>query len=237
MKKTFSKQGVYKWMRRALMWQALSVFSMLSFAGVSYDSGQGILQKKISLQVDNMKIKNVLKIIEQNAATRFGYQPQLIDSSRTVTLMEEDTPASSALNMLFDSSVKFDDVGGMVIFSPAIAARAESVLVSGKVEDETGAPMPGVNVSEKGTANGTVTGADGVYSLSVEDANAVLVYSFIGYETQEAAVESKSNIDIRLAPSQKQLNEVVVVGYGTRTKLSTTGAIATVKSEVFENRP
>jgi len=64
-----------------------------------------------------------------------------------------------------------------------------------------------------------------------------LVYSFIGYETQEAAVESKSNIDIRLAPSQKQLNEVVVVGYGTRTKLSTTGAIATVKSEVFENRP
>src|SRR6218665_3532238 len=124
MKKKFSKQRVYKWMKRSLMWQVLSIFSVVSFAGVSY-GGQGILQKKISLQVDNMKIKNVLKIIEQHAATRFGYQPQLIDSNRTVSLMVEDTPVISVLNMLFDSSVRFDEVGGMVIFKPLASALAE----------------------------------------------------------------------------------------------------------------
>src|SRR6218665_2584846 len=154
---------------RGLMWPLFIFFSQASFAGVSDAEGQSILQKKISLQVENMKIKNVLKIIEQYAAARFGYQPQLVDSSRTVSLMVEDPPVISVLNMLFDSSVRFDEVAGMVIFKPAAVARAESVLVSGKVTDETGAPMPGVNVSEKGTANGTVTGADGVYSLSVED--------------------------------------------------------------------
>src|SRR6218665_566120 len=122
MKKKFTKPRVYKGMRRSLMWQALSLFSVVSFAGASYDTRQGILQKKISLQADNMKIKNVLKIIEQNAATRFGYQPQLIDSHRTVSLMAEDTPVISVLNMLFDSSVKFDEVGGMVIFKPLTAA-------------------------------------------------------------------------------------------------------------------
>ncbi|PGH40660.1 MAG: SusC/RagA family TonB-linked outer membrane protein, partial [Candidatus Nephrothrix sp. EaCA] len=79
-----------------------------------------------------------------------------------------------------------------------------------------------------------VTGADGVYSLSVEDANAVLVYSFIGYETQEAAVESKSNIDIRLAPSQKQLNEVVVVGYGEQKRSSLTGAVGSVSAKEIQ---
>src|SRR6218665_1337570 len=103
MEKKFSRQRVYKWMRRGLMWQVLSVFSMVSFFCVSYDAGQGILQKKISLLGDNMKIKNVLKIIEQNAATRFGYQTHLIASSRTVTLMVEDPPVISVLNMLFDS--------------------------------------------------------------------------------------------------------------------------------------
>src|SRR6218665_1610565 len=217
-------------MRRSLMLQALSIFSVVSFAGVSYDTGQGILQKKISLQVDNMKIKNVLKIIEQNAATRFGYQPQLIDSSRTVSLMVEDTPVISVLNMLFDSSVKFDEVGGMVIFKPAAVARAESVLVSGKVTDETGAPMPGVNVLEKGTANGTVTDAHGKYSISVNDGNSTLVFSFIGYLPSESEVGQRGTVDVTMNPDVKKLEEVVVVSYGKISQRNITGAITKVNA-------
>ena len=238
MKKTFSKQGVYKWMRRALMWQALSVFSMLSFAGVSYDSGQGILQKKISLQVDNMKIKNVLKIIEQNAATRFGYQPQLIDSSRTVSLMVEDTPVINVLNMLFDSSVKFEEIGGMVIFKPAKSDIGILVAVSGKVTDVvTGESLPGVNVVVKGTANGTGTDADGKYTLQVDNSDAVLVFTFIGYTTQEIPVNSQAILDVQLAPENKELQEVVVVGYGTQKKGSLTGSVSSVKGDELTKSP
>ncbi|PGH40004.1 MAG: SusC/RagA family TonB-linked outer membrane protein, partial [Candidatus Nephrothrix sp. EaCA] len=231
MKKTFSKEGVYKWMRRGLMWQVLSVFSMVSFAAVSYDAGQGILQKKISLQVDNMKIKNVLKIIEQNAATRFGYQPQLIDSNRTVTLMVEDTPVISVLNMLFDSSVKFEEIGGMVIFKPAVVAHADGILVSGKVTDETGAPLPGVNVSEKGTINGTITDAEGEFALNVEGDSSALVFSFIGYESKEVPVAGQTFFDVKLSQEVKKLEEVVVIGYGERTKVSLVGAVSAIASK------
>jgi len=237
MKKKFSKPRVYKWMRRSLMWQVLSIFSVVSFAGASYDTRQGILQKKISLQADNMKIKNVLKIIEQNAATRFGYQPQLIDSHRTVSLMAEDTPVISVLNMLFDSSVKFDEVGGMVIFKPLTAALAESILVTGKAEDETGAPLPGVNVTVKGTTLGTSTDLDGKYTLSVDNANAVLVFTFVGYVSQEVNVGSRSVINVQLKSDQKLIDEVVVVGYGAMNRRELTSAISSVKSETFAERP
>src|SRR6218665_2743740 len=236
MEKKFSRQRVYKWMRRGLMWQVLSVFSMVSFSAVSYDAGQGILQKKISLQVDNMKIKNVLKIIEQNAATRFGYQPQLIDSNRTVTLMVEDTPVISVLNMLFDSSVKFDEVGGMVIFKPSAVAHADGILVSGKVTDETGAPLPGVNVSEKGTINGTITDAEGVYSLSVEGASSVLVFSSIGYMADEITVGNQPAINISLKVNVKQLEDVVVIGYGTAKRSDLVSSVSSLGKKDLESR-
>lgn len=116
-------------------------------------------------------------------------------------------------------------------------AQGSGASVQGKVIDETGAPMPGVNVLEKGTTHGVITDVNGTFSIMLTDAGAALIVSFIGYQTQEIIPDSKSTIDVRLVPAQKQLDEVVVVGYGTRTRLATTGAIATVKNDVFENRP
>jgi len=216
---------------RGLMWPLFIFFSQASFAGVSDAEGQSILQKKISLQVENMKIKNVLKIIEQYAATRFGYQPQLVDSSRTVSLMVEDTPVISVLNMLFDSSVRFDEVGNMIIFKPTTSAEILATI-SGKVTDaETGEPLPGVNVLVKGTTHGASTDIDGKYVLETENSEAVLVFTFVGYLTQEIPLNSQSVIDVQLAPASKELQEVVVVGYGVQKKATLTGAVSAVKRE------
>lgn len=110
--------------------------------------------------------------------------------------------------------------------------------VSGRViaADNNGG-LPGVNVSIKGTATGSVTDAQGNYSLAAPDANATLVFSFIGYVTQEVALNNRTTVNISLAPDTKSLNEVVVVAYGTQKRADVTGAVATVSAAEIKDIP
>lgn len=90
----------------------------------------------------------------------------------------------------------------------------QGVQVSGVVKDDAGTAIPGVNVIEKGTTNGTTTDVDGKYSLMVNGENTVLVFSFIGYTTQEISVNGRSSIDVGMTADTQTLDEIVVVGYG-----------------------
>src|SRR5882762_7328623 len=103
--------------------------------------------------------------------------------------------------------------------------------VSGKVTNEKGEAIPGVNVVERGTASGTVTDANGKYTLVVADENSSLVFSFIGYTNQEIPVNGRATIDVAMLEDVAALAEVVVVGYGTQKKSDFTGSIASVKGE------
>lgn len=107
---------------------------------------------------------------------------------------------------------------------------ALSIPIKGSVRDETGNPLPGVNVLIKGTTDGISTNADGSFSINVPDETATLVFSFIGYTSQEILVGNRTEIEVQLFPDVKQLNEVVVVGYGTQRRSSVTGAVARVTS-------
>ncbi|WP_416865716.1 MAG: SusC/RagA family TonB-linked outer membrane protein [Imperialibacter sp.] len=109
------------------------------------------------------------------------------------------------------------------------------VVVTGSVTDEEGSAMPGVNILEKGTINGTVSDVNGSYRLTVSSANAVLVFSFVGAETKEVAVGGQSEISVSLAGSSETLAELVVIGYGTQKKSDVTGAISSLKRENFNN--
>jgi len=109
--------------------------------------------------------------------------------------------------------------------------QAQALQVSGKITDETGNPIPGVNVLEKGTANGTVTDNDGTYKMQFNSPSAVVVFSFIGYETQEIQVNGKAIIDASLTPSVATLGEIVVVGYGTQKKSSLIGSVSSVAAK------
>ncbi len=109
--------------------------------------------------------------------------------------------------------------------------------VSGQVKDETGQPLPGVNILEKGTTNGTTTDSNGSYRLSVSDGNVTLVFSFIGYATQEIEVTNRTVIDASLTPDTQSLNEVVVVGYGSQLKKEITGSVQTVTAKDLKDIP
>lgn len=98
--------------------------------------------------------------------------------------------------------------------SVCIMLKAQSLDVSGTVSDNTGAPVPGVNILVKNTTQGTVTNLDGAYRIQVPDENTVLIFSFVGYETREVPVNGRSEIDVTLAPDAGQLSEVVVTALG-----------------------
>lgn len=118
-----------------------------------------------------------------------------------------------------------------------IATAAVDKTITGKVIDEKSSGLPGVSVIVKGTQRGTSTNGEGEFQLDVPDDNAVLIFSFVGYKSQELTVGSQSKISIKLAPDENALEEVVVVGYGAVKKSDLTGAVGTVKAEALQERP
>ena len=119
-----------------------------------------------------------------------------------------------------------------MVLTLSVSAQ-NKIMVKGTVFDETGTPMIGAGVVEKGTSNGAVTDADGTYTLNVK-ADGVLTFSFISYATQNVEVAGRSIVDVTLEPDKNVLNEVVVVGYGTMKKSDLTGSVASVSSKALE---
>jgi hypothetical protein len=105
----------------------------------------------------------------------------------------------------------------------------QSVTVRGTVTDESGQALPGVSILEKGTANGSTSDVDGKYSIQVGP-DATLVFSFIGFQSQEVAVSNRSTIDLTLSADVKALEEVIVTGYSVDKRRELTGSVSTVKS-------
>jgi TonB-linked SusC/RagA family outer membrane protein len=113
----------------------------------------------------------------------------------------------------------------------------QQIMVKGTVSDENGEKLPGVNILEKGTANGTVTDIDGNYTIKVSATEAVLIFSFVGYKTNEMAVGKQTSIDVVMKPDIASLQEVVVVGYGTQKKATVSGSVVSVTGTEIKKSP
>lgn len=163
-------------------------------------------------------------------------------NDRTYSILPKSPGKSSRRNGLFAKNIK--ETASLVTIPNAYVNVREEIkpvvvdlTIQGAVTDETGAGVPGVNVLLKGTTIGTTTDAVGKYSINVPDENSVLVFSFIGYASQEVTVGMQRSINVQLAPDIRQLSEVVVVGYGTQKRSSITGAVATVSSKEVSALP
>ncbi|RAV99034.1 SusC/RagA family TonB-linked outer membrane protein [Pseudochryseolinea flava] len=122
----------------------------------------------------------------------------------------------------------------LVLFTFITFQVSAQQVITGKVSDENNVGMPGVNVLVKGTSAGTTSDSDGNYSLTVSDPNQVtLVFSFIGYTSQEVPIGGRTTVDITMQPSLATLSEVVVVGYGTQKKSDITGAVASLSQSAL----
>ena len=124
----------------------------------------------------------------------------------------------------------------MVLLALPVAAQ-NSMTVTGTVTDNLG-PVIGVNVQIEGTTLGGITDIDGNYTLNDVPANATLVFSYIGYQTQKIAVNGRTRIDVKMSEDSEMLSEVVVVGYGVQRKSDLTGSVASVKtSDALKSTP
>ncbi|HZI24794.1 MAG TPA: TonB-dependent receptor [Chryseolinea sp.] len=206
---------------------------------------QEILERKVSLDIEDKEIKTVLSEIEKQTSVMFTYRPEVVNSSKKITIKMVDARLSEVLDELFEDDVSMivvDDEAEIVLVpksnqvdtKPVIDARLE---VSGTVSDDANEPLPGVNVLEKGTTNGTTTDAEGKFSLAVQDENSILVFSFIGYASQEVSVGNQTVFNISLAGDIQTLSEVVVVGYGEQKKETLTGSISNIKGEDLVKSP
>jgi TonB-linked SusC/RagA family outer membrane protein len=208
-------------------------------------NGQGLKETRVTLNVQDTKLTDIFRTIEGKTDYVFAYPDEIKKSDTRVSLnVEDETLENVLMKLCRDGNLKFKVVQKTITAAfnenrapeLIVEARAE-IQVSGVVKDETGASLPGVNVLLKGTTTGTTTDAEGSYSITVPDGNAVLVFSFIGYVTQEMPVGDKVTIDITMASDITQLGEVVVVGYGEKKRANLTGAVGSVESDVLESLP
>ncbi len=192
---------------------------------------------KLSLHLENTRIADALKEIEDQSEFYFLYSPKLVDVEKRVNIVAEQETIKDILTDVFGEDVKFAVHDRQIILMPKdkseiIDKLQQQNVVTGKVIDsETGEPIPGVNIIVKGTTVGTMTDASGNYSLSVLDRNATLVFSFIGYSSQEIPLEGRSKLNVSLVSETVGLEEVVVIGYGTQRKKDLTSSIASVSAE------
>jgi len=189
-------------------------------------------QTKVSLRLNNKTVEKVIETIEKQTDFRFIYNIGDIDSNRIVSISVKEESIDAVLNTLFEGTgTTFKIRDTQIILKKALVATFKPVNVQqnvrGKVVDENGIPLPGASVLEENTTNAVSTDVDGNFSISVSGPNAVLVVTFVGYQTKKINA-GQDNSTIQLAPEVSELQEVVVVGYGTTTRRDVTGAVGSV---------
>lgn len=248
-KKIPLKRVVYKVMSTTAKQLIIAILCCgMSFAHTLH--GQELLNKEISLKVESLEVKKVLQMIEKQADVKFVYSTSSIQNSQSTNLKEVKGSLNKVLDQLLTPlNVSYEVVGNARILlrkKPLAPTGNVQTLenqgitaernITGKVLDEKGAGLPGVNILLVGTQQGTSTDENGDFRIAVPDQNATLKFSFIGYVSQEVAVD-KEIINVTLAPDVSALKEVVVVGYGTQEKKDVTGAVSSVKGADFQNLP
>lgn len=239
----------------------------LAGVSMAHDArAQEMLDQRVSLRAKDKPLRKVLETIEKQTDVRFLYSRQVIQADRLVTLDATDEKLQTVLTQLLGplrlsyrvvnnqivlSQAKPDETSTGSLTNPRSATpRTDKVLrnsdeaavvqsrtVSGIVRDAKGETLPGVNVLLRGTTRGVTTDAGGSYQIEVTDNASTLVFSFVGYLSQEVVVGTRSTVNITLQEDAKALNEVVVVGYGTRKREDVSGAVTQVDAELITKQP
>lgn len=214
----------------------LSVFSM--------KANDSLAQKtKITFDHKDVSIYQLIDEIENQSDFHFIYRVKNVNLSRKINIKVVKKPLTEVLKLMFNKSstaytvVEQDKQIHLTEKKPLPSHsetdnKQQQFLVKGMISDENGLPLPGASVIEKGTSNGVVTNFEGEFSISISSENAMLIVSFIGYKTQEIAVNERATINIQLSPSAADLDEVVITALGMKREKKALGyAVGEVDSE------
>ncbi len=215
---------------------AIFLLSLLSVSASTYSQST-----RLNITFNDNNIVDLFKQIEKQSEFYFFYQKEDLKEIKNISLNEKNATVMGILDkVLRGTSLDYRIVDRYIIirqkksnFGDAIIKAEQQKTVSGTVKDNNGQPLPGVTVIIKGTAKGTVTSANGQYSLSDIPGGATLQFSFVGMKTLEIPIEGKTIINVEMAEEAIGIDEVVAIGYGTQKKLELTSAVSNIKSEDF----
>lgn len=182
----------------------------------------------------NRPLKEVLKEVEIQTGLSVMYQTGDLNENKKVTVNFRDTPVLEAVGSVLSDELACELQNKMILIykkkAPAPQQEKQRKTITGHVSDPAGEPIIGASVLEKGTSNGTITDTDGRFSLDMADPGTLLV-SYIGYKPQEVAITGQKKYTVKLQEDTEELEEVVIVGYGTQKKSSLTASVATVPTK------
>ncbi len=222
----------------------LILVSVVSVTANSYSQ-----QTKFSMDIGSTSVRKVFQAVEDNSEYILLYSEKSVDVNRKVSVKVKNETVHSILNQLFEGTTNYYEIYDrqIAIMSkenpghPSIIKSkmevTQSKKVTGIVTSSLGESIPGVSIIVKGTTIGITTDMDGNYSLNVPINAATLVFSFIGMETQEVTIGSKTVVNVLLEQSSIGLEEVIAVGYGSVKKSDLTGAVVSVKGEKLQELP
>ncbi|MDW7693152.1 TonB-dependent receptor [Flammeovirgaceae bacterium SG7u.111] len=229
--------------------QAFLCSFLMANDGKAQSEKSSIFEIEIEMYAKNVSLKKALSEIENKTDFSFSYTDRSLNKKKEVSLEGGNKTLAKLLGSISkQTGLKFTRINNNIHISKSalvgkdvelekVVNEAMQVNIKGKITSgEDNLPLPGVSILIKGTTIGTTSNIDGEYSLNAPT-NSVLQFSYIGFLTQEVTVGSQNTINIVLEPDMEQLEEVVVVGYGTQEKVNLTGAVGTAKGEVLQNRP
>lgn len=243
---------IYTHLLRLMKWLLVGFWLQCLFIGVliaSHSNAQEIKSVKeteITVDFNNTSLLQMFQYIENTTDFEFSYDIKDINENVTINLHQSDATVADILYELSKvSGLKFRQVDNLINVSRRkrkenflIINNQQERTITGRVTSED-APegLPGVNVIIKGTSQGTVTDLQGNYSIDVPEEDVILVFSSVGYTSEEITVGNRSTIDINMVPDITSLEEIVVVGYGTQSRRVVTGAVESIDSESLNSVP
>ncbi|QTD37878.1 SusC/RagA family TonB-linked outer membrane protein [Polaribacter batillariae] len=211
------------------------------FSIVQIFSNEGYSQKKITFHLQNVTIKQALNEIKNQTDYKFLYRESNVNLNKKISLEVVNEPTKVVLNKLFkNTEIVYEIVEKQIVlkkktYSLDTKNSNQSKIIKGVVSDNTGVPLPGVSIQVKGTTKGTVTDFNGEYSISVDNENAILVFSYLGFKNKELEIKNKTQFNVTLEEDSESLDEVVIVSaLGFEVKTDKLGsAVSSVKSEAL----
>jgi TonB-linked SusC/RagA family outer membrane protein len=195
----------------------------------------------VNINVKNVPVKEVLNQLTKQTGYNFICEADLIKAAGSVSINVSKTNFKTVLNQCFTNQaveIVFGTDNTVIIKQKAAVKLPKlAVPITGKVVDNAGKPLPGVSVKVKGTTLGAITDLNGAFAINAPDRTGILVFTFIGYVTQEVSIGSNATMTVTLAEQSQTLNDLVVVGYGRQSRATVTAAITRVEGKSISNQP
>jgi len=192
---------------------------------------RGFAQNTVTLNLKNVSLIEFFNAVEKNTEIRFSYVDHQLDPKKDISIKVANEPIEQILNkVLIPKGYQYIRTGNTYAITTKTIKPESKRRYSGLVTDEKGEPIIGANITIQGLNTGTISDINGNFQIQV-DPNTILRFSYIGYQTQEVEVGQNTSLSIRLIENNKTLDEVVVVGYGTKKKRDVIGSVVTVKAD------